>query len=568
MPRTPFILLLLGSLVAWDTTGRAADAPAPVVIRPESAPGPLDNPLKGWCPYVDAGPITLPYSMVYHYASWKELEPTEGNFDFGGWERRVWNNPAARGKHVVFRVYVDYPGRPSGLPDWLKDQVKLTSYIEYGGGLSPDYENPALIAGMERLIAALGRRYDHDPRVAFLELGLLGYWGEWHTYPNEKLQPSVATETRIINAYRQAFPTVGLMARYARDDAGTRDWLGYHDDMFPEDTDNGHDWSFLAGIRRAGRLDNWKRAPIGGEMVPGAARKWVGDPQTRTMIDRSHFSWVGPYCPALARKPNADEAARLVRQMGYQFRWTELQYPARIEKDQPVEVKLTGVNDGVAPFYKDWAVELALIADGGQVVSRNRLKTDVRSWLPGPFAVETSAGFTVPPGRYALAIGIIDPMTGEPAIKFANSLEDKGGWTVLGPLEVVAARRDRSLRSDTRPGGVLRGEARLAEPGEEGVEGAVLLDQTQVPRGGERGEFGPRDGLGHELSGGGETSLVLIADDHQGRDVDPRQGRGLVEGHHPEHPPRDDVGPGVGKPGGAKVELRSRLGPGERRLGG
>ena len=433
-------LFPLGLLVIRESITRGADAPSPVLIHPESAPGPLDNPLKGWCPYVDTGPITLPYSMVYHYASWKELEPTEGNFDFDGWERRVWSNPAGRGKHVLFRIYVDYPGRPLGLPDWLKNQVKLTPYKEHGGGLSPDYENPALVAGMERLIAALGKRYDQDPRVAFLELGLLGYWGEWHTYPNHNLKPSVATETRIVDAFHQAFPTVGLMARYARDDAGTRDWLGFHDDMFPEDTDNGQDWSFLAGIRRAGRAENWKRAPIGGEMVPRAASKWVGDPQTKTMIDRSHFTWVGPYCPALARNPNADEAAQLVRQMGYQFRWTEFQYPAKIEQGQTAAIKLAGVNEGVAPFYKEWAVELALIADGGEVMGRTRLRTDVRSWLPGPIAVDTSASFAVSPGRYSLAIGIIDPMTSAPAIKFANKLNDRSGWTVLGPLEVVAAR--------------------------------------------------------------------------------------------------------------------------------
>ena len=26
-------------------------------------------------------------------------------------------------------------------------------------------------------------RYDGDPRIGFVQLGLLGFWGEWHTYP-------------------------------------------------------------------------------------------------------------------------------------------------------------------------------------------------------------------------------------------------------------------------------------------------------------------------------------------------------------------------------------------------
>ena len=411
-------------------------------IRPQAAPGPLANPLKGWCPYTDAGPIVQPYSMVYHYVSWKELEPTPGQYDFESWEHRAWNVPEGRGKHIVFRVYIDYPERPSGLPDWLKDSVKLTPYKEYGGGLSPDYENKALIQGMERLIAALGQRYDRDPRVAFIELGLLGYWGEWHTYPTERLMASNAVEQRVIAAYRAAFPHVGLLARYGRDDAGKQDWLGFHDDMFPEDTDNGEDWSFLAGLRASGRLENWKRASIGGEMVPNAARKWLGKnfAQTMAMTERAHFSWVGPYCPALETSRSPEFLARsqtLVRKLGYQFRWEELHLPTRIERGKVASVTLAGVNEGVAPFARDWEVALVLLADRAEPVARQRLAVDPRTWLPGSIRVDAAPTFEVPPGRYLLALGIIDPMTRGPAVAFANDLPTREGWTILGEVEVI-----------------------------------------------------------------------------------------------------------------------------------
>ena len=441
---TCFSLLLPGALGVAESADRVR------VIRPEAAPGPLANPLKGWCPFVDANPITQPYSMVYLDASWRELEPTSGHFDFDGWERRAWNRPAGRNKHIVFRIIIDHPGRPSGLPDWLKGQVKQTPYQEHGGGLSPDYDNPLLVAGLERLIAALGERYDRDPRVAFIEVGLLGYWGEWHTWPNDRLKPSVATERRVIDAYHKAFPTVGLMARSARDYAGRQDWLGFHDDLFPEDTDNGQDWSFLASIRRSGRAENWRRAPIGGEMVPGAAQKWVGDPQTRTLIERGHFSWVGPYCPAMARLGSWSDAEGLVRRMGYQFRWDELRLPTQVRAGQPCQVELRGQNEGVAPFYRPWDVQLALIppASGtgaaacaaAVAVGATRVAVDVRTWLPGPIELKAAPTFQVPPGAYQLALGIIDPMTGRPAVGFANKLDARQGWTLLGPVEVVTAR--------------------------------------------------------------------------------------------------------------------------------
>src|SRR5579862_4166033 len=238
-------------------------------------PGPLDNPLKGWATYADAGPIRQPYSMVYFYVPWKELEPQPGHYEFAAWEKKVWGTPAARGKHIIFRVYLDYPGQSSGVPDWLLGEgLKTRHYADYGGGNSPDYDDPRLVAGLQRLIAAMGKRYDQNPRVAFIALGLLGYWGEWHTYPHEDWFASPATQAKIVEAYRKAFPHKILMGRYPAGVLGAQPWIGYHDDMIPSDTDSAQDWMFLPQMRQSGRMDNWKVAATGGEMVPREAQQW------------------------------------------------------------------------------------------------------------------------------------------------------------------------------------------------------------------------------------------------------------------------------------------------------
>jgi hypothetical protein len=420
---------------------------AQVVVHPQAAPGPLDNPLKGWCPYTDAGPIRLPYSMVFLYATWNELEPSEGHFEFEKWERKTWSVPEAKGKHVILRIFIDYPSRPSGLPGWLNGQVKLTRYENHGGGSSPDYDNPRMLAAMERLVAALGKRYDQHPRVAFLQLGLLGFWGEWHTWPRDALYAKPATERRIIDAYRHAFPNKILMARYARDHAATQAWLGFHDDMFPEDTDNGKDWSFLSGLRRSGRDQNWKQAVIGGEMVPHQARQWLGSKfdDTLHVTESAHFSWVGPYCPALARidSPQFRKAAdSLVRRMGYQFRLTEIRHSAEIPAGGILNVAIAGLNEGVAPFYYAWPVELALIDESGKLAVRIPLRCDIRTWLPGRFELESHVAVKANPGRFKLALGFIDPWTRRPAIRLANDLPAQDGWTVLSSVAVGPAHSD------------------------------------------------------------------------------------------------------------------------------
>jgi hypothetical protein len=417
-------------------------APPETVVRPKIGAGPLDNPLKGWCPFADAGEIWMPYTMVFFNVAWSELEPQEGQFAFDEWEKRVWDTARAKDKHVVFRVYADTPRHRSGFPKWLRDKgVKLTRYTDYGGGESPDYDDPRVVSAMERLITALGKRYDGHPRVAFVQLGLLGFWGEWHTYPRNELFAGLPVQKKVIDSFHKAFPTKSLMARYPGNYAGEQAWLGFHDDMFPDDTDGPEEWKFLPRMRKSKRTDNWKLAVIGGEMEPGKARKWLGAQYDATsqMIDKSHFTWVGPYCPALERRPDpefTERAAALVRKMGYQFAIEEVRHPAVVSRGEMLKFSLAGENQGVAPFYYRWPVELVLLDSDGKLAGTLPLDWDVRKWLPGKFQVEASVQVNVAPGTYQLALGIRDPWLDRPSIGFANDLPRNGGWTSLSSVQV------------------------------------------------------------------------------------------------------------------------------------
>jgi len=439
-----FKLFFIGLLLVpfLESADLKKPAGGPVVTRPASSPGPLDNPLKGYCLYTNAGEIHRPYSMVFQYVSWKELEPVEGRYAFEDWEKRKWPHPRASGKHVVLRVYVDYPGKSSGLPDWLRAKgVTEKNYRAHGGGKSPDYNHPQMVLALERLITAMGKHYNTHPRVAFIQLGLLGFWGEWHTYPRGELFASKATQHRIIRAYLKAFPNKQLMARYADGVLSKYHAIGFHDDMFPEDTDNGKGWSFLARMRRGGHIDSWKHNVVGGEMVPNAAKKWLGKRWefTQAMASRSHFSWMGPYGPALEAKVSDDFIAhsdQLVRQMGYQFRLTEIRHSRSVISGAQCRVIMQGMNEGVAPFYYPWPIKLAWLDVRGTVLSSVQLEDDVRKWLPGKFEIQATLPAPAKPGTYQLGFGIEDPWKNKPAIRLANRLPLMGGWTVLGQVQV------------------------------------------------------------------------------------------------------------------------------------
>lgn len=432
-----------------------ANLPGDRVRALPPADGPLDNPLKGWCTYVGGGPIHQPYSMFYQNVSLKELAPAPGIFDFAGWEQRTWNGPQAAGRQIVFRVYLDYPSKPSGIPDWLiAGGLKTTRYSEFGGGESPDYGNPLLLATLDSLIAALGQRYDHNPRVAFIELGLLGHWGEWHTYPRPELFASDEVQQRIIDDYRRAFPDKILMARTAGGYAGKQDWLGFHDDLFPVDTDGPDGWQFLPVMRQAGRKDNWRCAAIGGELEPGNADHWfeARPDATRAAIENGHFSWLGPYNPGLDNNQSPSFLANcqaLVRRMGYQFALKSVAFPRSLVSGGAFHAAVSGENQGVAPFYYPWPVVVALVAPDGDVAQSFPASADIRTWLPGPFELRVAGRVDAAPGNYHLALGIISPYKKAPDIRFANALPCVSGWTYLADV-VVAGRTSQVYSHKTR----------------------------------------------------------------------------------------------------------------------
>lgn len=142
-----------------------------------------NNPLKGFVPYVSSGTSTLPYKMEYKYVPMSELMPSKGSFKWDYIEKLL-NTTKSHNTQYIPRIYIHYPdasaddGPEFAVPSWM------TTVLKRSDG-SPDYENTELRQGMKDLIAAYGAKYDGDNRIAFIQGGLLGMWGEWHNDQTE-----------------------------------------------------------------------------------------------------------------------------------------------------------------------------------------------------------------------------------------------------------------------------------------------------------------------------------------------------------------------------------------------
>lgn len=449
-------------LAAFAALLAAAD---PVRTPLQYAPSPPDNPLKGLVPYRADVRAFFPHSLEFDYLPLGALVTGYGQYDWKPLEKLL-DEVAGRGHQAVFRIYLEYPGKKNVIPTFLvKDGLKVHKYLYTETQPlppapieTPDYTDKNLRKVLVDFVRALGQKYDGDPRIGFITAGLLGTWGEWHTYPREDLMAKKDVQAEVLDAYEAAFAKTPVLLRYP---AGDRDEnqtpnakrkFGYHDDSFAWGTlDTGKkddDWFYLPALKRAGQpaLDKWKTRPIGGEIRPEAWKVVFDAKATNAKVQdfdacvkQTHVTWLMD-SGLFEKKPAAElvrRAAEKVRKMGYDFHVPAVAI-GREGKSLAVTVEVE--NRGVAPFYSDWPVSFALAADG-KVVREWKGAGKVTGLLPGDPArmwAETFDLGDTPPGTYRVLVRVANPLPKGHPIRFANETQDRDvvGWMTLGEVVV------------------------------------------------------------------------------------------------------------------------------------
>ena len=455
-----------GLLRLWVVGGvAAADFSAERTISLAFAPAPPDNPLKGFVPYLRAE-TNFPHSLEWDYTRLSEVMTGPTNFAWAQFEAKL-TSAASRGHQFFARFYLEWPGRTTGVPRYLLDaglQMRPwtntnTQPLPPAVDHTPDYEDPRLRAALTNFIHALGRRYDGDPRLGFVGLGLLGTWGEWHSYPHDDWFASKTVQCEVMNAYAAAFQKTRLVARYP---AGTNDAryadnstraLGYHDDSFAWATVHtgrrSEAWFFETRLRAAGALDKWRTQPIGGEVRPEVWSCLFNEPSCAPQgqeFDRcvaaTHASWLcnqgvfrGPMQGAV--RARALEAAG---RLGYEFHVSRVEVAA-LGQNRLLPITVTVTNSGVAPFYYDWPVELAALDAAGQIAARWQTDWKLTRVLPGEPAPAWQVNAdprALPAGAYHLVLRVPNLLSNGPPLRFANQTQDQHlpGWLTLGKFSL------------------------------------------------------------------------------------------------------------------------------------
>ena len=397
----------------------------------EYAEAPADNPLMG---FVSWGTIKsdFPHSLEYYSIGLNEVQTGYNSFDWSAVEMCL-NSSKKNGNQAILRFYIDFPGQETGIPQFLfNDNLEVYPYdLDGDSGVCPDYSNKNLQNALVNFIKAFGQKYDGDSRLGFIEAGLLGFWGEWHTYPYTQWYPTVDVYRLVGETYTESFKKTYVMI--GEPERSTADLnMGYHDDMFAVDT-----YDYFEKLKEHNLNNKWMTVPIGAELAPYIQEKYFTTAIEEALDWNETVQLIHPtWClnAAIENYSESDKIAAIIcaKSLGYKFNVKKAEVNT---ENNIMKVNVYLNNMGTAPFYYDWNIRLRV-----EDVSNNKSYDVDTDWklttvkqlnTTYTFSKEISDIDLSKNGEYKVYMKVINPMDGGKNLRFANKEQQSDGWIEL-----------------------------------------------------------------------------------------------------------------------------------------
>ena len=192
----PIVALLLTSIAA-PRGPVSAEEQTLLTIEPGEYSRALRNPLKGF--RSRRGVFDHEWATLWHsYIRWKEIENDKNDEvdKIVKFCNQHWKDAKKYNIKIIPRVFLDWDEK-DGNEYWPRDMK------------TGDYSSQQFRRRVVRLVRRLGQLWDNDPRVAFVEMGIIGHWGEHH-HPN----PSSEMQDLLGLAFTRAFKNKLVMVRH------------------------------------------------------------------------------------------------------------------------------------------------------------------------------------------------------------------------------------------------------------------------------------------------------------------------------------------------------------------
>ena len=472
-------LACLPALVTLGQNQNTSSSDETVTILPEETDELLANPGIGWETFGRTRdkdkslPAWIPSTVHYVRWGWGVLEPRPGEIDYAFLDKVLAESHAA-GQRLAFRVMCCSTslGQPYH-PDWLDKaggKVLTVDYEGRDGFRIPDLDDVDTLARHLHLIVQLGARYDGHPDLDHVDLGSVGWWGEWHMSGSETAKmPTMETRKQIIDAYRNAFRKTPLLMLIGDRECLTyavQHGTGWRADCLGDMGGFSKAWYHMRDayphlVQDAGIGEAWKTAPVAWETC-WDMRHWVKEDWSLRFILNYALALHGSYINNKSAPLPPDEAPRpeierFLRRLGYRFVLTEMKHPKQAAAGTSLTIETKWQNVGSAPCYRPYRVAYRLSNEQGY--SKVLPGTDtVNKWMPGsvtlftkeffqqvpdlppgevvPIADKVTLPKDMPKGQYDLAVGIIGDNATEPVIRLAIKGRAADGWYPLSKLTI------------------------------------------------------------------------------------------------------------------------------------
>jgi hypothetical protein len=397
-------------------------------------------------PQAPAAPDFPETSISYCRWYWDTIEPEPGKFRWDIVDLAI-EEARAHGQTLAIRL-MPYSNHDP-LPAWYRNSGarRANKDSDKDGKIwQPDFTDPLYLKYWGELVTEAGKRYDGNPYLDSVDISSVGYWGEgWSPY-----MPDFSFQKPLIDLWLNAFQKTLLLMNFDEPTAltyGTQHGAGWRLDCLGDMRPGPGPYIpaemleiYPQQVVRSGIQEVWQQRPISLESC-GTPSSWKKDGyDVDYILDQAlrwHVSSVNvKSSPIPAEWKPAFE--RLQKMMGYRFVLRRLEYPHAVKPGDMMPVHMWWLNAGVAPVYRDYSLAIQLRSAKDTAIIR--LPVEVRKWLPGDAVFDGTlyVPTTLPEGNYDFRVAMLDPRTGEPAIRFAIQGRSADGWYDMGSISVAA----------------------------------------------------------------------------------------------------------------------------------
>jgi len=450
-----------------------------VTVRPEQTDEVLINPGMGFCTFQhfngdplfpglgwqEEGPVEFSdkittlenrdypqTSVAYCRWYWDVIEPEKGKYRWDIIDNALLT-AHRHGQTLQVRL-MPQNRRGTKLPAWYMKEARGFKMEHEGKTVwQPDYRDPKYIKYWGELTRKFAERYDGHPWLESVDLGALGFWGEWHTTGRPGKMPPWEIKKKLIDIYLESFrktPLLMLIGDVKGMEYATSHGTGWRADCLGDLGLWGPRWCHMFDIypqriAPSKATDAWKHAPVVFETC-GVYGRWYQKGFDVEYIHREALRWHTSIVNAKSSaipKELMPSVEKFLKKIGYRLSLRKVAYPAKVRAGTLMPIQMWWVNVGVAPPYRRY--QLALQLKKSTETGIIRINTNVTKWLPGDDIIIEDRVWVpdLEPGTYQLRVGLLDPFTGKPVIKLPIKCRNEDGWYVLGNIELASWKLEK-----------------------------------------------------------------------------------------------------------------------------